>query len=114
MSCGSDSTTKFLKLEQNNLKTQRKIQYLEFSFQWYILYALLRFDKKICWDLSFLDAQTRIMNSMKMAMKEGAQFSNNNQKIQPSTLWREGAIYTPNPRPGFPKLPPPNSFTAHF
>jgi len=67
-----------------------------------------------CWDLSFLDAQTGSMNSIKMAMKVGAEFSNNNQKIQPFTLWREGAIYTPSPRPGFPKLPPPNSFTAHF
>jgi len=67
-----------------------------------------------CWDLSFLDAQTGNMNNIKMAMKVGAEFSNNNQKIQPFTLWREGAIYTPSPRPGFPKLPPPNSFTAHF
>jgi len=30
-----------------------------------------------CWDLSFLDAQTGSMNSMKMAMKIGAEFSNN-------------------------------------
>ena len=51
---------------------------------------------------------------MKMTMKVGAQFSNNNQKIQPLTLWREGAIYTPSPRPDFPKLPPSNSFTAGF
>src|SRR6185503_15727584 len=50
-----------------------------------------------CWDLSFLDAQTGSMNSMKMAMKVGTQFSSNNQKIQPFTLWREGAIYTPSP-----------------
>ena len=66
-----------------------------------------------CWYLSFLDAQTGSMNSMKMAMKVGAELSNNNQKIQPFTLWREGAIYTPSPQPGFPKLPPPNSFTTH-
>ena len=66
-----------------------------------------------CWDLSFLDAQIRSMNSMKMAMKVG----NSpviTRKIQPFTLWREGAIYTPSLRPGFPKLPPSNSFTAHL
>ena len=66
-----------------------------------------------CWDLSFLDAQTGSMNSMKMAMKVG----NSpviTRKIQPFTLWREGAIYTPSLRPGFPKLPPSKSFTAHL
>ena len=66
-----------------------------------------------CWDLSFLDAQTGSMNSMKMTMKVG----NSpviTRKIQPFTLWREGAIYTPSLRPGFPKLPPSNSFTAHL
>ena len=46
-------------------------------------------------------------------MEVSVELSNNNQKIQPFTLWREGAIYTPSPRPGLPKLPPPNSFTAH-
>ena len=42
-----------------------------------------------CWDLSFLDAQTGSMNSMKMVMKVG----NSpviTRKIQPFTLWREG------------------------
>ena len=34
-----------------------------------------------CWDLSFLDAQTGSTNSMKMAMKVGAEFSNNNKKF---------------------------------
>ena len=48
-----------------------------------------------------------------MTIKVNVELSNNNQKIQPSTLWREGAIYTPIPRPGFPKLPPPNSLTAY-
>ena len=51
---------------------------------------------------------------MRMTMKVGAELSNNNQKIQPFTLWREETIYTPSPRPDFPKLPPSNSFTAHF
>ena len=65
-----------------------------------------------CWDLCFVDAQTGSMNSRKGG-NESVGLSNNDQKIQPFTLWREGAIYTPSPRPGFPKLPPPNSFTAH-
>ena len=51
---------------------------------------------------------------MRMTMKVGAELSNNNQKIQPFTLWRGEAIYTPSPRLGFPKLSPPNSFIAHF
>ena len=51
---------------------------------------------------------------MKMAMKVGAEFSNNNQKIQPFTLWQLGAIYTPGPRPDVLKLPPSNSCTAHL
>ena len=66
-----------------------------------------------CWDLSFLDAQIRSMNSMKMAMKVG----NSpviTRKIQPFTLWRERAIYTPSLQPGFPKLPHSNSFTVHL
>ena len=46
-------------------------------------------------------------------MKADAELSNNNQKIQPFTLWGEGTIYTPSPRPELPKFPPPNSFTAH-
>ena len=39
-------------------------------------------------------------------MKVSVELSNNDQKIQPFTLWREGAIYTPSPRLGLPKLPP--------
>ena len=39
-------------------------------------------------------------------MKVSVELSNNDQKIQPFTLWREGAIYTPSHRSGFPKLPP--------
>ena len=66
-----------------------------------------------CWDLCFVEAQTGNMNSRKGG-KESVELSNNSQKIQPFTLWREWAIYTPIPRPGFPKLPHSNPFTAHL
>jgi len=47
-----------------------------------------------CWDLSFLDAQTGSINSMKMSMKVGTKFSSNSQEN--STLYtvvRGGYLY---------------------
>ena len=47
-------------------------------------------------------------------MKTEDELSSKDSKIQPPTLWREGAIYTPGPRSNIPKLSPSNSYTAHL
>ena len=49
---------------------------------------------RCCWDLSFLDAQTGSMNSMKMTMKVEIKFSSNSKEN--STLYiveRGGYLY---------------------